>query len=522
MDIDVDEDDEAGLEENVSRWATSVETVSGELQDQSASPDSQEQLQDVRIAQSEAQTEGAEHKTASDKGAKESTITKHASTLATPAVRHLTKQFNIDLGTIEGTGKHGRVLKEDVYRSQEDTSKRSMTTPPTPSGIPSNNESCQQQEQHLPLSAIQTQMFKTMTRSLSIPQFMYADEYTLDRLVSFRTRLNRHLQSSSSSSLSSSGIMKLTYLPFIIKAVSLALLEYPLLNSRLDLGHSTTTTTTTTTTTKHDQNTETTPNQSNVRVVLRSEHNISIAMATPHGLLVPNIKSVQTKSILAIGEELHLLQGLALRTGISSSSSSSSRVSSLVTGHGGVDGKGDVHGNGSTGAGLSPNHLTGGTFTISNIGSLGGATYVAPIVVQGQVAILGLGRVRVIPAFSPSSSSSSLSSSSADTSRDEMIDDDDDDDDDNEYGIDLTNHNPSPSPSPGRERGKRRRTRKSESEGGKGKGKGKGKLKIIKRSMAHFSYCADHRLIDGALMAAFSQRVKLFVEDPEMMLSFLK
>ena len=85
-------------------------------------------------------------------------------------------------------------------------------------------------------------------------------------------------------------------------------------------------------------------------------------MDSPQGLLVPNIKSVNRKSISAIASDLSRLQALAKA------------------------GK------------LSASDLTGGTITVSNIGSIGG-TYVSPIIVQSEVAILGVGRKRVVPAF---------------------------------------------------------------------------------------------------------------------------
>lgn len=95
---------------------------------------------------------------------------------------------------------------------------------------------------------------------------------------------------------------------------------------------------------------------------MRRKHNIGIAMDTPQGLLVPNIKNVQAHSITSIAAELSRLQQLA------------------------EAGK------------LSANDLTGGTITVSNIGSIGG-TYVAPVIVQSEVAILGIGRARAVPAF---------------------------------------------------------------------------------------------------------------------------
>jgi hypothetical protein len=112
------------------------------------------------------------------------------------------------------------------------------------------------------------------------------------------------------------------YLPFMIKAVSLALREYPMLNSHVDAECT--------------------------EMVYKAEHNISIAMQTPNGLLVPNVKNCEARSVLEIAEELNRLQTL------------------------GAQGM------------LGPNDLKGGTFALSNIGVVGG-TYMTPILVLPQV-----------------------------------------------------------------------------------------------------------------------------------------
>ncbi|RFU36016.1 hypothetical protein B7463_g339, partial [Scytalidium lignicola] len=261
---------------------------------------------------------------------------KHA-TLATPAVRHLIKEHNVKITDIQGTGKDGRVLKEDVYQfiKQRDnppiatsTTSSLATSPPDTTGP--------QKETTTQLTPIQLQMFKTMTRSLTIPHFVYADEVDYTNLFSLRKRLNKTLAKETSSF----PVTKLSYLPFVIKATSLALNSYPILNARVD----------------------TDPTSQKPVLVMRSQHNIGVAMDTPQGLLVPVIKNVATLSVLDIAVELQRLQGLAAL------------------------GK------------LSSTDLTGGTITVTNIGSIGG-TYVSPVIVDTTVAIMGLGKVRAVPAF---------------------------------------------------------------------------------------------------------------------------
>jgi 2-oxoisovalerate dehydrogenase E2 component (dihydrolipoyl transacylase) len=251
------------------------------------------------------------------------------STLATPAVRGLLKELKVDIRDVAGTGKDGRVMKEDVYRyvaerdSQEATDKSVATA-----GLP--RADTPQTETVIPLTPIQSQMFKTMTRSLSIPHFLYAEEFNIGTLSSLRKMLAAHPTQP----------QKLSYLPFIIKAVSLSLSQYPLLNARVDA----------------------TTDPAKPTLIMRSNHNIGVAMDTPTGLLVPNIKNVQSLSVLEIAAEISRLNLLA-RSGK-----------------------------------LTPTDLNGGTITVSNIGSIGG-TYVAPLIVPSEVAILGVGKAITIPVF---------------------------------------------------------------------------------------------------------------------------
>ncbi|RDA95982.1 hypothetical protein CP533_5872 [Ophiocordyceps camponoti-saundersi (nom. inval.)] len=325
--------------------------------------------------------------------------------LATPAVRHLSRELDVDIGEIHGSGKDGRVLKEDIYRfvkqREEAVGRAPGKQDPVPAPASSfadaaSSEPPPQTESRLPLTHTQQQMFKTMTRSLAIPHFLYADEIDLTDLVSLRARLNRVLEASSSSSSSSSSTIvqdepriKLSYLPFIIKAVSLALYQYPLLNARVEAT-----------------------GLEKPTLVTRSRHDIGVAMDTPQGLVVPVVRHVGGRTIVAIAAELARLQRLALA------------------------GK------------LSPSDMAGGTMTVSNVGNIGG-TYLSPVVVEREVAILGIGRLRAVPAF---------------------------DDQD----------------------------------------------RIVKRHVCNFSWCADHRVVDGATLARAAGVVRRVVEEPDVMLMHLR
>ncbi|KAJ5929464.1 hypothetical protein N7454_006414 [Penicillium verhagenii] len=251
---------------------------------------------------------------------------KHAS-LATPAVRGLLKTHKLDILDITGTGKEGRVMKEDVLRFVEaqDSSTASSSSPPQFSLTPDTKQT----ESEVRLTPMQSAMFKTMTKSLNTPHLLFADELTVGDISSIRKKL----------ASDSRDPKKITLLPFIVKAVSLALNEFPILNARVDASI-----------------------PEKPKLIMRAKHNIGIAMDTPTGLIVPNIKDVASQSIFDIATEI-------------------ARLSEL-----GKAGK------------LTSADLGGGSITVSNIGNIGG-TYVAPVIVPTEVAILGIGRTRTLPVF---------------------------------------------------------------------------------------------------------------------------
>lgn len=250
------------------------------------------------------------------------------SSLATPAVRHLTKELDVNIADVTGSGKDGRVLKEDVHRfvSQRTQQSTGEAESSTASSAPKPST---RKDEKLPLTPVQTQMFKLMTKALNIPHFLYSCSADMSSITTTRKKLNASRQPDS----------KLTHLPFIIKAASLALQQYPLLNSALDAS-----------------------DPKKPSLTYRGSHNIGVAVDTPSGLLVPVIRDVQDLSISAIAQQLRSLSEKA-RAGK-----------------------------------LAPGDFSGATFTISNIGSVGGGV-VAPIISEPQVAILGVGRSKVVPAF---------------------------------------------------------------------------------------------------------------------------
>lgn len=259
--------------------------------------------------------------------------------LATPVVRSLSRELSVKIEDVPGTGRDGRVLIEDIHRfAEQSNSINSNSDSKKNIGNSFSTEHETQKESILPLTSHQQMMLKNMTRSLSIPQFLYADEIDFTNLSELRGRLNKNLVRNPID-----GVQKLSFLPFIIKAVSIALKRYPILNAKLEFNVAT----------------------AKPTLVLRSQHNIGIAIDTPSGLLVPVIKNVSSLTVAKIASELTRLQEKALA------------------------GK------------LASQDLNGGTITVSNIGSIGG-TYVSPVVLEKELVILGVGKVHTVPAFSSS------------------------------------------------------------------------------------------------------------------------
>jgi len=245
-------------------------------------------------------------------------------TLATPAVRHLTKQLNVDIADIDGTGKDGRVTKEDVHRRASQATQGAQPTAVQDAGSTDTNE-----DKVVTLTPVQRAMFKTMTKSLNIPHFLYSLSVDVTRLTELRQRLNQHRERD----------QRLTPLPFILKAVSLAFSRHPLLNASMD-----------------------TPDPDKAVLTYRAAHNFGIGVDSPSGLLVPVIRNVENQSVGELARNIRMLS---------------------KTAHQGK---------------LQPSDFQDASFTVSNIGSIGGGV-VAPVIVQPQLAIVGIGRSKVVPAF---------------------------------------------------------------------------------------------------------------------------
>lgn len=241
--------------------------------------------------------------------------------LSTPAVRKMAREHQLDLATIVGTGRQGRVLKEDVlgFLASADQSTPSSTAAEI---------SLVEEDRTETIKGVRKIMAERMSEAVStIPHFTYVDEVDVTELM----RLRQNLKDSYATD-----DLKITLMPLFIKALSLAIKEFPILNSRTN-----------------DDFTE---------LTYVASHNIGMAVDGKTGLLVPNIKNVQQLGVLDIAREVMRLTAAA-RSGK-----------------------------------IDPQELSGGTITISNIGALGG-TAATPIINKPGVAIVALGKIQTLPRY---------------------------------------------------------------------------------------------------------------------------
>lgn len=152
-------------------------------------------------------------------------------TLAAPAVRRIAREKSVDLKMVVGTGKQGRILKEDILvylESPKSPSSSSSTAPITVSQAPTVGKPIPRvsvEDKEMVLSSLQRAMAKTMTAANTVPHFGYSEEVVFNNLSSLRQSMKV---------LAEQQNVKLSYMPFIIKAMSLALKSFPMLNAHVD------------------------------------------------------------------------------------------------------------------------------------------------------------------------------------------------------------------------------------------------------------------------------------------------
>ncbi|QSF42614.1 2-oxo acid dehydrogenase subunit E2 [Paenibacillus tianjinensis] len=267
--------------------------------------------------------------------------------LATPSVRKFARDQSVDISKVNGSGKNGKITHEDVEAflkggsaasaaapaaaapaaSVAATTAPAAAAPAAKAAAPaaaSGNVSLE--EERVPFKGIRKAIANAMVKSAyTAPHVTIMDEVDVTELVAFRARMKPVAEKKG---------VKVTYLPFIVKALVAASRQFPALNAMID---------------------ETTN-----EIVYKKYYNIGIATDTDNGLIVPVIKDADRKSIWMIASAI---TDLAVR---------------------GRDGK------------LAPNEMKGSTISISNIGSAGGMFF-TPIINFPEVAILGTGRITEKP-----------------------------------------------------------------------------------------------------------------------------
>ncbi|EDU1203764.1 pyruvate dehydrogenase complex dihydrolipoyllysine-residue acetyltransferase [Salmonella enterica subsp. enterica serovar Teko] len=256
---------------------------------------------------------------------------------ATPLIRRLAREFGVNLAKVKGTGRKGRILREDVQAYVKDAIKRAEAAPAaTGGGIPGMlpwpkvDFSKFGEVEEVELGRIQKISGANLSRNwVMIPHVTHFDKTDITDLEAFRKQQNAEAEKRKLD-------VKYTPVVFIMKAVAAALEQMPRFNSSLS--------------------------EDGQRLTLKKYINIGVAVDTPNGLVVPVFKDVNKKSVTELSRELTTISKKAR------------------------DGK------------LTAGEMQGGCFTISSIGGLG-TTHFAPIVNAPEVAILGVSKSAMEPVW---------------------------------------------------------------------------------------------------------------------------
>lgn len=247
--------------------------------------------------------------------------------VAAPIVRKRARELGINIADVTGTAKGGRITLEDVENYVENRSKKTDEDTIGEHSQPLLDQSVfsDEKDEHVPVRGLRKKIAEKMVQSKNvIPHVTGMDEIDVTKLVSVRKQLNEQLDSE----------VTLTYLPFIIKAVTRALKEYPYFNATYD--------------------------ESKDEIILKKRMNIGIATATKQGLVVPVIKNADQKSLIEIAIELKELVEKAHEQK------------------------------------LALTEIQDGTFTITSTGMNGG-WFATPIINHPEVAIFGAHAIKKRP-----------------------------------------------------------------------------------------------------------------------------
>ena len=239
--------------------------------------------------------------------------------LATPVTRRMARELGVDLGALQGSGPQGRVMKADVLAHAEN-----RTRAPAPVQAPPPRMEALAQDEARPLRGLRKSIARSMVQSHTyVVPFTFVEECDTTALTSLRDRVNAEL--------TRRGQAKLSYLPFIAKALLHGFARYPELNAWMDEEKQT--------------------------LLVKKDVNLGFGAATDQGLTVFVVKDVRSRTIPEIGAEIDRLARAAR------------------------DQKLQLH------------ELQGSTFTITSLGRDGGLM-ATPVVKHPEVAILGVHRIK--------------------------------------------------------------------------------------------------------------------------------
>ncbi|WP_058763298.1 dihydrolipoamide acetyltransferase family protein [Exiguobacterium chiriqhucha] len=276
----------------------------------------------------------AEEKTEDVKedGPREVQLHKSERVIAMPSIRKYAREKGVDIREVQGSGDNGRVLKEDIDAfangeapTAEATTEKTESVAPAAAAkteIKPYESATPELETREKIRGIRKAISKAMVNSKhTAPHVTLMDEVDVTKLVALRKEFKQ---------VAADQGVKLTYLPFVVKALTAAAKAYPAINASID-----------------DVNEE---------IVYKNYYNIGIAADTDNGLVVPVVKEADRKSIYALATNINELAGKAR------------------------EGK------------LAGDDMKGGSITITNIGSAGGQWF-TPVINHPEVAILGIGRI---------------------------------------------------------------------------------------------------------------------------------
>ncbi|USK61060.1 dihydrolipoamide acetyltransferase family protein [Peribacillus asahii] len=290
----------------------------------------EEKTEDVSKAEAETQTTTEVAQESSPAPAAD--VDSSRRIIAMPSVRKYAREQGVNIRLVTGSGDNGRIMKEDIMAyingqtaPQEETGQaeasqqqETETTVAETVVIPEG----QYPETREKVSPMRKAIAKAMVKSKqTAPHVTLMDEVDVTQLVAHRKKFKE---------IAAAKGIKLTFLPYVVKALTSALREYPILNTSFD-----------------DETSE---------IIHKHYFNIGIAADTDKGLLVPVVKDADRKSPFAISKEINELADKAR------------------------EGK------------LTPGEMKGASCTITNIGSAGGQWF-TPIINHPEVAILGIGRI---------------------------------------------------------------------------------------------------------------------------------